>query len=112
MDILIYTHGKDAPSILEGVKNYFSQEFPDKVFEWKDSGTILSTSSPQMSETEITGAFEELVKKYPGLHVEASYSYDVREDDRSAQWWGVTRISSEREDGETSIVSSSSTYWN
>ena len=57
-------------------------------------------------------AFEALVKKHPGLSVEASYSYDVREGDTSAQWWGTTRIYSTTEDGETKIVSSSSTYWN
>ncbi len=44
--------------------------------------------------------------------VEASYSYDVREGDTSAQWWGTTGIYSTTEDGETKIVSSSSTYWN
>ena len=39
-----------------------------------------------------------------------SCSYEVREDDRSAQWWGTTKIYSEEEDGEIKIVSSSSTY--
>lgn len=52
------------------------------------------------------------MKKHPGLSAEASYSYDVREGDTSAQWWGITRIYSTTEDGETKIVSSSSTYWN
>ena len=52
------------------------------------------------------------MKRHPGLSAEASYSYDVREGDTSAQWWGTTRIYSTTEDGETKIVSSSSTYWN
>lgn len=64
------------------------------------------------TEGTISRAFEALVKKHPGLSVEASYSYDVREGDTSAQWWGTTRIYSTTEDGETKIVSSSSTYWN
>nr|WP_300768078.1 hypothetical protein [uncultured Acetatifactor sp.] len=64
------------------------------------------------TEGTISRAFEALVKKHPGLSVEASYSYDVREGDTSAQWWGITRIYSTTEDGETKIVSSSSTYWN
>lgn len=111
MDIMICTHDKDASSVLEGVKVYFSQAFPAEQFVWEESGTIL-TGSLSVSEKEITGVFEELVKRYPRLKVEASYSYDVREDDRSAQWWGTKRIYSEQEDGETKIVSSSSTYWN
>lgn len=111
MDILIYTLEKDPSQTLKSVKDYFLQKFSDKAFEWKCSNTMISTSF-NISEEEITEAFEELVKKYPELHVEASYSYDVREDDRSAQWWGTARIHSEKENGETKIVSSSSTYWN
>ena len=64
------------------------------------------------TEGTISRAFEALVKKHPGLSVEASYSYDGREGDTSAQWWGITRIYSTTEDGETKTVSSSSTYWN
>lgn len=113
MDISICTLSgeKESLLILEGVKDYFLQEFPSKEVEWVCSGTRLTTSL-SVSEKEITKVFEELVKKYPQLDVEASDSYDVREDDRSAQWWGVTRIYAERENGETKIVSSSSTYWN
>lgn len=111
MDILICTHEENASSILENVRAYFSQEFPEEELEWKCTETRL-TVSLSAEEQEITRAFEELVEKYPGLQVEASYSYDVREDDRSAQWWGTTKIYSEKENGETKIVSSSSTYWN
>lgn len=111
MDILICTHEKAALLIFENVKAYFSQQFPNQEPEWRVSGTVLATSL-HIGEEEITKVFEALVKKYPELHVEASYSYDVREDDRSAQWWGTTRIYSQREGGETRIVSSSSTYWN
>lgn len=111
MDILISAYGENASLVLENVKTYFSQEFSDKEFTWKRSGPILTTSL-DTGENEITKVFEELVGKYPELDVSASYSYDVREDDRSAQWWGTTRIYSEKQDGETKIVSSSSTYWN
>ena len=44
--------------------------------------------------------------------VAASYSYDVREGDTSAQWWETTGIYSTTENGESKIGSSSSTYWN
>ena len=111
MDILICTHEKDASLVFENVKAFFLQKFSDRVFAWERSGTILKTSL-QADEKEITEAFEKLVERYPELDVEASYSYDIREDDRSAQWWGTTRIYSERENGETKIVSGSSTYWN
>lgn len=111
MDIMICTHEKDSSLIFESVKAYFSQEFPTEELEWKCTGKLL-TVSLSAGEREITSAFEELVKKHPGLEVEASYSYDAREDDRSAQWWGTAKIYSKKENGETKIVSSSSTYWN
>ncbi len=111
MDILICAHDKDASAIYEDVKAYFSREFPDAALSWKRSGSLLTTSM-DISEAEITRAFEALVKSYPRLDVKAFCSYDVREDDRSAQWWGTTEIHSTTEDGETKIVSSSSTYWN
>ena len=111
MDISICTQKKEATPILEGVKDYFLQKFPEKAFEWKVSGTMLAATLP-MGEKEITEAFRELVKKFPGLHVEALDSYDVREDDRSAQWWRTVRIYSKEENGEMKIVRSASTYWN
>ena len=64
------------------------------------------------TEGTISRAFEALVKKHPGLSAEASYSYDVREGDTSAQWWETTGIYSTTENGESKIGSSSSTYWN
>ena len=111
MDIMICTHEKDASSVFEGVKAYFLQEFPTEELEWEGTGTVLTAVLP-VGDKEITRVFEELVRRYPQLAVEASYSYDVREDDRRAQWWGTTKIYSKRENGETKIVSSSSTYWN
>lgn len=111
MNILVSIHEKESSLVLEWVKAYFLQEFPDKKLEWRGSGTMLSISLP-IGEKEITRIFEELVKRYPKLNVEASCSYEVREDDRSAQWWGTTKIYSQRENGEIRIVSSSSTYWN
>lgn len=111
MDILICTHEKDSSLIFEGVKEYFSQEFPEESLEWRCRGGAIATSL-SAGEREITRVFEALVKQYPGLDVEASCSYEVREDDRSAQWWGITKIYSEEEGGEIKIVSSSSTYWN
>lgn len=111
MNVLICTHEKDPSAVFEDVRAAFSQEFPEEKIPWKESGIALEAVL-SASEEEITRIFEALVEKYPELRVSASYSYDVREDDRSAQWWGTTRIYSERENGETKIVSSSSTYWN
>lgn len=111
MDIVIGSYEEDPSLIFKSVKDYFSQKFPTEKFEWKRSGSVLTISLP-VDEKEIAEVFEELVKKHPELNVEASYSYDVREDDRSAQWWGTTRIYSKKENGEIKIVSSSSTYWN
>ncbi len=111
MDILIFTRESDRSSAFEDVKDYFSQEFKDKEFEWKCTGQMLSASL-QISEEEITAAFRELVKRYPQLDVKAVSSRDIREDDRSAQWWQTTEIYSVGENGEKKIVSSSSTYWN
>lgn len=111
MKIIICTHEEDASLVLENVMAYFSQEFPETELVWKRSKTTLTTSL-QTDDQEITRIFEALVHRYPELQVEASYSYDVREDDNSAQWWGTTKIYSQREAGEPKIVSSSNTYWN
>lgn len=72
----------------------------------------MLTATQSMEEKEIMEAFAELVKKYKRLHVEALDTCDIREDDRSAQWWRTVRIYSKEENGETKIVSSASTYWN
>ncbi len=111
MDILIICHEKDASSILEDAKTCFAREFPDRETEWKTANTSISTSLP-ITEEEVTGVFQDLVNRYPRLCVTASCSREIREDDRSAQWWVTTRIYSETENGETRIVSSSNTYWN
>lgn len=111
MDISIKIHEEDFQLISENIKNYFLQEFPDAEFVWKCEGTTLETST-SVSENEIIRVFEDLVEKYPRLDVKASCSCEIREDDRSAQWWRVTEIYSEEDDGQKKIVSSSSTYWN
>lgn len=111
MDISIKIHEEDFQLISENIKNYFLQEFPNAEFEWKHQDTTLAASFP-VSENGIIRVFEELVKKYPRLDVKASCSCEIREDDRSAQWWRVTEIYSEEDDGQKKIVSSSSTYWN
>ncbi len=114
MDILIYTR-KDslssASSVFEHVKDYFAEKIQDKEFEWECSDTSLAVSM-QVSEREIIGILGELMKRYPMLDVKASYSQEVREDDRSAQWWETVKIDSKEENGEKIIVRSSSVYWN
>lgn len=55
MDIMICTHAKDAPSVLEGVKACFSQEFPTEEFEWKCTGTT--------QECAVVGYDQNLFKK-------------------------------------------------
>ena len=111
MDISIHIQAEEFRSRSENIKTYFSQEFPDAECEWKCQGTTLAAALP-VNENEIIRVFEGLVKKYPQLDVSASCSCEIREDDRSAQWWRVTRIYSQKEDGQKKIVSSSSTYWN
>lgn len=111
MDILIYTRETSSSSVFEHVKDYFTEKFPDKEFEWDCSDTSLA-ASVQVGEKEIVGIFEELVRRYPLLDVKASFSQEVREDDRSAQWWETVKISSKEENGEKKIVRSSSVYWN
>lgn len=56
--------------------------------------------------------FDTLLADYPQLDISASYSYSCR-DDYSADWWGSTSISTEKNsDGTKRIKRSSSTYWN
>ncbi len=61
MNISICTQEREASLILEGVKDYFLQKFPEKEFEWEVSGKML-TATQSMEEKEIMEAFAELVK--------------------------------------------------
>lgn len=111
MNLLIYSYEDDSCFVMKDVEEYFSGQFPEKEIAWEHKGAALSATL-SISEPEIISVFEELIRRYPKLHVEASFSYDVREEDRSARWWGVTKVYSEKKNGETKIVSSSNTYWN
>ncbi|HCT90655.1 MAG TPA: hypothetical protein DF613_04615 [Lachnospiraceae bacterium] len=63
-------------------------------------------------EKEILPILGELTEKYPLLDLWASYSHEIREDDRSAQWWETKTIKTERHpDGSASLVTDSSIHW-
>lgn len=111
MDVFITAWRRDASPVLEEIKSYFADRFPDMDLEWKRAGAMIRTSLSTDEET-ITAVFRELIGRYQDLEVEARYSFDIREDDRSAQWWETVRIYSEEEDGETRIFRSSDVYWN
>lgn len=63
-------------------------------------------------EKEILPILGELTEKYPLLDLWASYSREIREDDRSAQWWETITIKTERHpDGSASLVTDSGIHW-
>lgn len=66
-----------------------------------------------VSAEEILPVLRALVEKYPKLDIFALDSEEIREDDRSAQWWRTTKISTARRpDGTAELNVESGTYWN
>ena len=60
----------------------------------------------------ILPVFRALTEKYPKLNIFAMDSEEIRDDDRSAQWWRTTKITTERRpDGTTELKTDSATYW-
>lgn len=94
------------------VKALFSEFYPDKNIEWVDSAFAIETKI-DFGYGTIMDALQSICDKIPEItSVSAYYTYEVREDDYSANWWGSTTISSKLVDGRLVLSESSSTSWN
>lgn len=110
MEINIYTkkHSEDdVNQVIECFKNHLSEKGP----KWEKTSIGISGTC-KVSLSVIKEIFEELAGIFPDMEYRASDSYDVREEDGSAQWWCTETVYSEVVDGKTVIKESSGTYWN
>ena len=63
-------------------------------------------------EEKILDILKGLIEQYPQLNLFASYSFDIREEDDSAQWWRTVTIkTNHHSDGTTTLDVDSSTNW-
>ncbi len=65
----------------------------------------------KVTENDIVPVFNGLIAKYPALDLYAVYTEDIREDDRSAQWWRTTTVTTEHHPEGSKLSFESSTYW-
>lgn len=81
--------------------------------QWKKSAADnCCETACDLPEKDILPILGELAEKYPLLDLWASYSCEIREDDRSAQWWETKTIQTERRpDGSASLVTDSNIHW-
>ena len=101
-----------ANEILEEGMKCISQAAKEKP-QWKKHKIYDSYETEcDVSEDDIIPVFEELIAKYPELDIYAIYSYEIREDDSSAQWWKTTNIKTKHHsDGTATLDIETGTYW-
>ncbi len=112
MNVQISISAQVADSILEAAMeriNLAAQNKPDwekhKIYHYYKAECHIP-------EEDIVPVLNELIVKYPELDISALYSYDVREGDTSAQWWGTTKITTKHHpDGTAALEIDSSTNW-
>lgn len=112
MIIEISLRTKNPGTVLQAGMDFISQSVGDNL-EWKEQKPYGDYNVEcDIPEEDIMPMLNKLVEKYPDLHIYARYSYDIREDDSSAQWWATTTIRTEHQkDGTTTLVRDSSTNW-
>lgn len=112
MTIQISIKARDEHSILEKGMEYINQSVKDTLQWNKDKIYNYYQTECDIPEENILPLFNELIKKYPSLDIFALYSYSIREEDRSAQWWVTTTIKTEHHpDGTTTLSTDSNTNW-
>lgn len=80
-------------------------------WEKHGSGGVCETTC-DIPEKDILPLLNDLAEKYPLLDLWAAYSCEIRENDRSAQWWETKTIQTERRpDGSASLVTDSRIHW-
>lgn len=112
MKIQLSTHAKQETAILEKGMEAINR-VSKTALQWnRHSLYDYYETECDISEEEILPVFEELLKHYPALHIYATYSYDIREEDHSAQWWRTVEIQTEHHpDGTATLQFDSSTHW-
>ena len=112
MNIQISMKAENAEAILEEGMERIDQAAADRLQWKKRKGYGYYETECDVSEERILPVFKELIEKYPKLDIYAVYAEDIRDDDRSAQWWRVTKIKTEHHsDGTTTLSTDSETHW-
>lgn len=115
MNITIISREENNEEIINDITRKINQTAAREL-DWKiehiGKAIFLSTCCYK-NETQIESLFDEILKLYPKIDINASYSYSIREDDGSADWWETVSISTvENSDGTRYLDKSCSTYWN
>lgn len=110
--ISISMRGKNTDTVLKVAMERINQAVEDQS-QWKRHKNYdCFQIECDMSEEEIIPIFNKLIAEYPMLDIYAGYSYPIREDDRSAQWWRTIKIETEHHpDGTAALCMDSSTNW-
>ncbi|MCQ2466963.1 MAG: hypothetical protein MJ166_05550 [Clostridia bacterium] len=115
MEVTIWVNSNCAAgteAVIEDVKEAFGKHYPDKNIEWTVSGRNLATEI-DFGYGDIKGVFQNMIDEIPDISdVYATYSYSVREDDSSAEWWGTSTVCSQKVDGKLVLIENESTGWN
>lgn len=115
MDIFITVRGEDSENTAKDVIEQINTS-ADAILDWKIEHVGESIYCNAICDNHVgtvIQTFENLLELYPALDISASYSYTVREEDRSANWFVVEEMRTEyKEDGTAYLKRSSGTYWN
>ncbi len=112
MEISIKIRDENKDDILAGAMEAISRASCGET-QWElDSRCGYHKAECAVSVDKILPVFRALIEKYPKLDIFAMDCEDIREDDRSAQWWRSTTVRTVlRPDGTAELVRDSSTYW-
>ncbi len=112
MKISIKIQDKNSDEILAEAMETISRACAGETQWEKDRIYGYHEAECDVSEKDILPVFRTLIEKYPELSIFAMDSEEIRDDDRSAQWWRSTTIQTvRRPDGTAEFARDSNTYW-
>ncbi|MCM1149879.1 MAG: hypothetical protein NC319_07345 [Butyricicoccus sp.] len=110
ISIKIQDENKDA--ILAEAMGSISRAASGEAQWEKDRTYGYHEAECDVSVKDILPVFRALTAKYPKLDIFALDCEEIRDEDRGAQWWRTTKITTEhRPDGTTELNIDSGTYW-
>lgn len=114
MNIKISYFGRDnADEVVKEIREKVQATAMSEI-SWRQYGYELNaTYYGDIDTGKLTQELNEIIRKYQFIRADIRYTYDVREGDGSAQWWGETHLYTEvQSDGTTKLLESCGTYWN
>lgn len=114
MDILIRCCDNNKEEVIKDVI-YRINLSADKALDWnveRVGEAIYCKSDCNSQIGMVIKSFDKLLELYPALDINASYSYQVREEDGSAYWFETETIETvHNADGTAYIKRNTSTNW-